>query len=402
MMLTIVGFAIFNALTGFATGKVEFTIYQFLARIFLTAEYALAVILVGEEFPARLRGRAIAILTSFATIGVMLIARLQAYVLLEECVTGSRAEGNCVPPEGNWLHDGGQVVVGGIQQLLGQPVDGADWRILYVIGVLPLALIFVLRLGMRETRRFSAEKVGEHRPRQSLREVLRTEYENAKVPWRPEYRRRTLLVALLWNCVHLVTSPAVAFWVIYVREDLGFSPFVVGSIIFWGYAGGVAGHFVAGYLVDRIGRKLTCSGFYVLAAISIFMLFQTETEVGHYFWMILTVFGFGSANTATHIYASELFPTAIRATGYGWTTNLFGRITEIGTPFAVAAFIGTLGISGSVALVSIGPILGAILVMRYAPETKGLTLEEIQQVVGERAAASESGTPFVQELEADR
>ena len=180
MMLTIVGFAIFNALTGFATGKVEFTIYQFLARIFLTAEYALAVIMVGEEFPARLRGRAIAILTSFATIGVMLIARLQAYVLLEECVTGSRAEGNCVPPEGNWLHDGGQVVVGGIQQLLGQPVDGADWRILYVIGVLPLALVFVLRLGMRETRRFSAEKVGEHRPRQSLREVLRTEYENAK------------------------------------------------------------------------------------------------------------------------------------------------------------------------------------------------------------------------------
>ena len=402
MMVTIVGFTIFNALTAFATGKAEFTIYQFLARIFLTAEYALAVIMIGEEFPARLRGRAIAILTSFFTIGVMLIARFHPYVLLGDCATGSVADGNCVPPEGNWLHDGGQAMVGWFQQFLGRPVDGADWRILYMIGVFPLALVFVLRLGMRETRRFTAEKSAEPRPQQGLREVLRVEYEHAKTPWKPEYRRRTLLVALLWNCVYLVIAPAVAFWVIYAREDLGFTPFTVGSIIFWGYAGGVAGHFVAGYLIDRIGRKLTCSGFYVLAAVSIFLLFQTRTEAGQHLWMILTVFGFGAANTATHVYASELFPTAIRATGYGWTTNLFGRLTEVGIPFAVAALIGTLGISGSVALVSVGPILGAILVMRYAPETKGLTLEEVQQVVGGQSSTPERSKVFTQELEADR
>jgi MFS family permease len=105
--------------------------------------------------------------------------------------------------------------------------------------------------------------------------------------------------------------------------------------------------------------------------------------------MILTVFGFGAANTATHVYASELFPTAIRATGYGWTTNLFGRITEVGTPFVVSIFVEIIGISWSVALVSIGPILGALLVMRYAYETKGLTLEEVQRVVGGEVARSE-------------
>ena len=386
MLATIVGFAVFNSLTAFATDKVQFTAYQFFARLFLQAEYSLAIIVIGEEFPARLRGRAIAILTSFSTLGVMLVAAMHSYVLLAQCATGSVAAGDCVPPPGNWLHDGGQLVIAWCQRLLGQPVDGANWRILYIIGLLPLALVFFLRFGMRETRRFTAEQSLNERAGLSAREIVRAEYAHAKLPWLPEYRRRTLLVGLLWNCVNLVIAPAVAFWVIYAREELGFTPSTVGAIIFWGYAGGVLGHVVAGYLIDRLGRKWTCSAFYIFAACAIFMLFQARSEAGQYLWMVLTVFGFTLANTATHVYASELFPTAIRATGYGWTTNLFGRVTEVGTSFLVAAFVNTLGISGSVAIVSVGPILGALLVLRYAPETKGLTLEEVQQVVGGEAA----------------
>jgi MFS transporter, putative metabolite:H+ symporter len=397
MLATIVGFAVFNSLTAFATDKIQFTVYQFFARLFLQAEYSLAIIMIGEEFPARLRGRAIAILTSFATLGVMLVAAMNSYVLLEPCATGSVAAGNCVPTPGNWLHDNGQLAIAWGQQLLGQPVDGANWRILYILGLLPLALVFFLRFGMRETRRFAAEQSANERADLSVREILRSEYAHAKLPWRPEYRRCTLLVGLLWNCVNLVIAPAVAFWVIYAREELGFTPSTVGAIIFWGYAGGILGHFVAGDLIDRIGRKWTCSAFYIFAAVAIFMLFQVRSEGGQYFWMILTVFGFTLANTATHVYASELFPTAIRATGYGWTTNLFGRITEVGTSFLVAAFVNTLGISGSVAIVSVGPILGALLVLRYAPETRGLTLEEVQQVVsGKTSLSVGQATPVVQ------
>jgi len=381
MMLTIIGFTLFNSLTAFATTKSEFTIYQFFTRLFLTAEYSLAIIMIGEEFPARLRGRAIAILTSFATIGVMLIALVQPYILLGPCEAGSLTESTCVTPEGNWLHGSGQMFVAWGQQLLGRPVDHANWRILYFLSAFPLILVFILRFGMRETRRFTAEQKTEQPRKQSFRSVLRTQFEHAKIPWGREYRQRTLLVGLLWNCVHLVTAPAVAFWVIYAREELGFTPMTVGMIIFFGYAGGAVGHFVAGYLIDRIGRKKTCASFYVFAAIAIFVLFQVRSEAGQYVWMILTVFAFTLANTATHVYASELFPTAIRATGYGWTTNLFGRITEVGTSFLMAVFVDSLGISGAVGIVSIGPILGALLVLRYAPETKGMTLEEIQQAV---------------------
>ena len=65
--------------------------------------------------------------------------------------------------------------------------------------------------------------------------------------------------------------------------------------------------------------------------------------------------------------------------GYAWTTNLTGRITEVVTPALIGVLIYFVGISWSISVVAIGPILGAALVMKYAPETRGLTLEQIQE-----------------------
>ena len=366
MLLTVLGFTLFNGLTAFVTDKWEFTACQTLARLFLTAEYSLAVIMVGEEFPARLRGRAIAVLISLATVGVMLMAKLQPYVLLPEGA------------ESNWLHGLGAWLVTTGQDLLGLPRDDASWRGLYALSLLPLVLILGLRLAMRETRRFEATRTAGPAARRSLRQVLH----DAAVPWRPEYRARTAMVTLLWNCVFLVTAPSVVYWVIFAREDLGLTPAQVGDIVFWGYGGGVAGHFVAGWLIDRIGRKWTCAGFYVAAAVSIALLYQVPSLTGQYVWMIATVFCFAAANTSTHVYASELFPTEIRATGYGWTTNLFGRVTEVVTPMAIGALSLWLGIPNSIAVVAIGPVIGAALVLRYAPETRGMTLEQIADALG--------------------
>src|SRR4030095_2125221 len=126
MMVTIVGFTITNGLSGFATTRNEFAVLQMLARVFLTAEYSLAVIMVGEEFPARLRGRAIAILISLATVGVMAMAKLQPYVL--------RAEGAASNP----LHGLGAWLVASGQSALGQERDASSWRALYALSLLPL------------------------------------------------------------------------------------------------------------------------------------------------------------------------------------------------------------------------------------------------------------------------
>ncbi|MFP6655611.1 MAG: MFS transporter, partial [Myxococcota bacterium] len=379
-LVTVVGFTVFNTMTAFVTTTTGFVLCQFAARIFLTAEYSLAIIVIGEEYPARLRGRAIAILTSLATIGVMLMSKIQPYILLSE------------GEESNWLHSAGIGMVTTVQAFFGFDVDESSWRGLYVLSAFPLVLVLFLRIGMRETRRFSAVQSEAESGTGAARGFV-AQLRRMGEPWAPRYRRRTAIVTLLWNCVHLVTAPSVVYWVIFAREDLGLTTSEVGDIVFWGYGGGVLGHFVAGELVDRLGRKWTCSSFYVAAACSIYFLYHVPTLSGQYLWMFCTVFSFGAAITATHVYASELFPTEIRATGYGWTTNFAGRVTDVLTPMVIGLLIVPLGgIPEAITVVAAGPIIGAILVLRYAPETKGMTLEEVQWHLDRDAAVDADST----------
>jgi hypothetical protein len=46
---------------------------------------------------------------------------------------------------------------------------------------------------------------------------------------------------------------------------------------------------------------------------------------------------------------------------------------------AIGLLIAPLGgIPAAISVVAVGPIIGALLVLRYAPETMGMTLEEVQ------------------------
>lgn len=373
LFVTVLGFGLTTGLTTLARDAFEFTALQTLARFFLLAEYALAVIVVGEEFPARLRGRAIGLLTACSTIGVMVMAKVQPFVLL--------------PPgaEGNWLSETALAGVAALQSAAGLAEERSGWRGLYFLGLPPLLLVFLLRFALRETRRFEA--VAAARAKRSWREELRAQREAARAPFRPAYRRRTLIVALLWNFVHLLTAPSVAYWVIYAREEVGLDQRTIGDIVFWAYVAGAFGNFLGGWLIDRIGRKPTCALFYTLGSLALVTLFHVADLRAQYVFHITCVGSFGAAIAATHAYASELFPTEIRATGYAWATNLFGRVTEVVTPAAVGLLIPWLGISWAVSLVGFGPILGAAFVLRHAPETRGLTLEQIEQEAraGERA-----------------
>jgi putative MFS transporter len=373
LLVTVAGFALASAATAFVQTKEQFTIYQTIARLFLTAQYGLAVIIAGEELPARLRGTGITILTAFATVGTIAMAKASPFFLLLKDAPG------------NPTHDFAMDLVAIGSGWLGIEDDGAHWRGLYLIGALPLLLLPILRYGIRETERFQAIAAG--RAANSMMATLRAQFSEARRLIEPRYLPRFRIVALLWNCVHLVTAPAVAFWAIYAREEVGMTPAQVGDVVMWAYIAGAFGHLLAGQLVDRIGRKVTCAAFYSIAAVAIVGLFHTGTTPGQYFWHISTVFFFNCAIGATHVYASELFPTELRATGYGWTTNLFGRITEVAIPYLIGQLIPLMGISWGITWVAIGPIIGALLVMRYAPETRGLTLEQIQERLGGEAEA---------------
>jgi MFS family permease len=255
-----------------------------------------------------------------------------------------------------------------------------------------LLVLPLLALGVRETTRY--REVARTRGPASLGRVFAAQFREAGRLFSPRYLHRFAIVALLWNCVYLVIAPSVAFWSIYARNEVGMTPAQVGNVVFWAYVGGTVGHLLSGQLVDRIGRKPTCAGFFALGAVAIVMLFQTRTTFGQYFWHISTVFLLNAAIGATHVYASELFPTALRATGYGWATNLFGRITEVAIPGLIGLMLAAgHTISWSIMIVGIGPILGALLIAKFAPETKGLTLEQIQEKLDAESSAGAAKAP---------
>ena len=332
--VTILGYALFTGLTGMSHSIEAFTAWQFGARIFLAAEFALALIIIGEEYPTRWRSFGISLLGGIGALGTI-AAFLTARAVLVR----------------------------------------SDWRTMYLLGLIPVALVFFFRLGMRETRRFDLlQRDGR------MRLTLRQQLAGLRVPFQRRYRKRSLLVTLLWNCSHMVTSPAITFWTIHAHHDLGLGPQQYTVVVAAGYLFGfLLGAPAAGFLMNRIGRRLTCSFYYLAAGVAIFGLFRANSSavVVQTILMSITLFCFLGAGAATNTFATELFPTEIRATGYSWTTNLFGRTMEILTPLAIGWLADRIGIPWAVGVMAIGPIIGGLIVMRYAPETRGKTLEQI-------------------------
>ena len=343
--VTILGYALFTGLTGMARTIEMFTVWQFCARIFLAAEFSLALIIIGEEYPTRWRSVGISLLAGIGALGTIAAFLTARWVLMHY-----------------------------------------DWRVMYLLGLIPVALVFFFRLGMRETRRFEMLRA-DGRTHTSLRQQLN----GLRVPFQRRYRQRSLLVTLIWNCNHLVTSPAVTFWTIHASRDLHFGPQQYTLIVAAGYLFGfICGAPAAGYFMNRFGRRLTCGSYYLCAALAIFILFQVDSPsvLVQMAMMSATIFCFLGAGASTSTFATELFPTEIRATGYSWTTNLFGRMTEIVTPFLIGWLADRIGIPWAVGVMAIGPVIGGCIILRYAPETRGKTLEQISDELDDAAAES--------------
>ncbi len=292
--------------------------------------------MISEEFPDRMRGMGVAMLNMVGLLGVIVGGLLYGYIA-----------------ESRW-----------------------GWRGMYFIGVGPLLLVASLRRGVRETVRFTAlSRTRAAGPRKrGVVAALRTALE----PLGGRYRGRIILVALLWNCVGLVGAPAVTFFSLYAKRDHHWTSAQIGRAVVLAYLIGTLGHLLCGQMLDRIGRKATTSIFYVLGSISMLFLFRTDSHAAMLAAMVATVFAFQGARTATATYSVELFPTDIRATSYSLTVQVFGQVASLATPFVIGALSNALGgLGNAVTSVCIGPVIGAALVLLYAPETRGKKLEEL-------------------------
>ena len=134
-------------------------------------------------------------------------------------------------------------------------------------------------------------------------------------------------------------------------------------------------------LIDKAGRKpllvTSAAGMGVFAAI---MAFAFHANIG---WLVvagacgfIACFAFG-LGPVTWVMIPELFPTYMRGRASGLCTVLLWGINFCVGQFTPMMFEGWGG-SGTFIFWMIMDFIGAISIAKFAPETKGKTLEEIQ------------------------
>ena len=333
MLLTaVVGYTAFSVASAFSQRLSHFITLQLLARMFMVTEIGLAFVILSEEMPARMRGRANASLMAFAGIGGILAALA-------------------------------------FQHVIDSPLG---WRGLYLLSGLLLPLLPIYWWQIRETRRWN-ERMTKAPPTSVLHELRRT-----RIVFHHEYRRSTYVGTILWLTVNLWTGSAVFWFNYYAVNERGWSPDLIATVLPVASVIGFVGYFATGPLMDFVGRRFTASLYLGLGGLATIMCFTSHTT-----WVIAACYIVFMALQAVWSVAgtitSELFPTSVRATGNAVTNNLLGRFGMVVAGFAVGTisshWLGSVG--NAVAFLSILNFLCLPVLMFLLPETRGRALEEI-------------------------
>lgn len=335
LTITIAGYTVFTFLTGLAPDPWTFAVAQFAARIFLIAEWAISMVYAAEEFPAHRRGLMIGLIQGFSSLG--------------------------------------SVACAGIAPLLLDTPWG--WRMVYFVGTVPLLLLAVARRSLKESRRFEAMTDAERAEPKSLFRI-----------WSTPYRKRVLQLAVIWALTYVCTATAITFWKEYASAaPPAHGPHMtaeqVGGVITVAAVAAMPLVFLAGKLLDWVGRRLGATIIFLVTAGSVVAAYTLdEPGVALTLGVVGAIFGVSAVLPVLNAYNTELFPTHLRGDAFAWSNNIFGRVGYVLAPLAVGAAAERFGYGPAVAVTAVGPVLALGLIVWLLPETSGRELEDTSQV----------------------
>lgn len=330
MMLgvSMVAYGVITALTALASGIGSLAGFRFLTGVGGGGELSIGSPYVTEVWGKENRGTGIGLMYSFYPAGY-LFAELMFFVLA--------------------------------------PAFG--WRAVYVFALLPAIIILAMRMRLEESPRFSSV-LSELKQEVGKRVGLGTALRN------PVYRKLMFSGFLIF--VSLTYSYyALAFYIApFLVHAYGLTPTrgVVGVLAIFSisvFIGGIAG----GLMADWFGRRMPAMVMGVLAMILTFGWWATIWPLPVYCLFTAAVGFLGAAEWSLGIvYVNELFPTEIRASGFGWSAGL-GRIVSIAAPMVTQALAGSLGVAHAIqvsALIWISLFVGYLI----SHETAGREIED--------------------------
>jgi MFS family permease len=261
------------------------------------------------------------------------------------------------------------------------------WRIVLAAGAVPALSVLYLRRRMPETARYLA-RLADDQPGAAavVREVAGEPA--APLPgvdrrelWHVLRRhgRPILAAALLWMVYDIVVYSTILFGPSLIAEGLGLGPvvFAIIAALFFSIPGAVA----AALLADRVGRKVLMGGCMALGAIMLFLFAGLHTAVVASPLLGMTFFGIyniamNGPGVVTSFLGAELSPTRLRTIGQSISV-VGGRTGASISAFLFPLIFARIGLYGAIMTLAAIAVLGAILSMTIIPETRGRSLEEI-------------------------
>jgi len=328
LQLTILWFAFFTFLSGFANGFTQLLIFRGLQGLGFGGEWAVGSVLIGETIRSEYRGRAVGTVQGGWAIGWGISALF--YTLFFAVLPPSLA-----------------------------------WRAMFWVGLLPALLVVWIRRHVSESEMFershSAKKA---KPPTHFFQIFS-----------PGLFRTTLLASLValgaQGGYHAITT-----WLPLYLNARGLSATHTGGYLLVVIAGSFAGYLTAAHLADRIGRKWTLILFAVMSFTTV--LLYTGMPISDRAMLFLGFpLGFfpSGAFSPMGAFFSELFPTSVRGSGQGFAYNL-GRGVGALFPALVGYFSAHMQLGKAIAVFAVFAYMLMSFSVLLLPETRGMELSE--------------------------
>ncbi|GAA2789560.1 sugar porter family MFS transporter [Saccharopolyspora taberi] len=363
MLVVVVGYAVFAAWSALVSDILWLDISRFFLGIAIGLSLVVAPIFLAESAPAAIRG-ALVVGYQVATVTGILLAYLVDWSL----------------------------------------ASSGNWRLMLGLSAIPSVLVIFLLVRLPDTARWYVLKGRHEEARATLRmvdptadadrelaeisaEIASREGGRISEMFRKPYATATMFVLTLGFLVQITGINAITYYSPTIFKQMGFqgNATVIGlpAIV---QAAALVATIGSLFVVDRFGRRPILLGgiaSMLVSSLVMILVFATGSLDGGGSWwgfaaiLVFTAgfnFGFGSL---VWVYASESFPARLRTLGASLmlTTDLIANLI-------VAQFFLPLmdGLGGATTFV-IFLVLAAVsfaFVLRFAPETKGRTLESIR------------------------
>ena len=327
IVAALAGYGALTLATYFSTSLVQFTALQSVARMLMVTQIALAYVMLSEELPADLRGRANGLLGAMASAGAAVPA-LFLPVLADTEV---------------------------------------GWRGLFLIGALPILLVPVFLSRVRETQAYEEGAAGSAET--DFSGQLRTLFG-------PELRTRTLAMGAFWFAVAFSSAAVTFFFFYYVQNERAWTDAHLALVAPAAVPFAFLGYVLAGWLCDAIGRRNAAFLYLVLGTLVALTCYQSAN-----WWVIAGCWvGIQTLNgvwVVANTLTVELFPTRVRAAAGGLTSAFVGRSGFVVAPAVTGWLAVQVGSTGqAVSLLALVNLVAIAIVAFAIPETRGVELGE--------------------------